>query len=52
MDIQTIIRKAIEIGDQSGFVTFDQTNELLPSDQANPEEIEALFAALSARGIT
>jgi hypothetical protein len=51
MDIQTVIRKAIEIGERSGFVTFDQINELLPSDQAKPEDIEALFEALSARGI-
>jgi hypothetical protein len=53
MDMQTIIQKAIEIGDRSGFVTFDQINALLPSDhdQANPEDIEALFEALSARGI-
>jgi hypothetical protein len=51
MDIQAIIRKAIEIGDQPGFVTFDQINALLPSDLANPEDIEALLEALSARGI-
>ncbi|MBW8854921.1 MAG: RNA polymerase sigma factor region1.1 domain-containing protein [Bradyrhizobium sp.] len=51
MDLHTIIRKAIEIGDQAGFVTFDQINELLPSDLARPEDIETLFEALSARGI-
>jgi len=53
MDMQTIIRNAIEIGERSGFVTFDQINELLPSDLdlAKPENIEALLEALSARGI-
>jgi hypothetical protein len=30
MDLSAVIRKAIEIGDQHGFVTFDQLNELVP----------------------
>jgi hypothetical protein len=53
VDLQAIIRAAIEIGERSGFVTFDQINELLPSDQdlARPEDIEALLEALSAQGI-
>ncbi len=51
MDILRVMRKAIEFGERSGFVTFDQINELLPSDQTNPEDIEALYEALSARGI-
>ncbi|MEH2498666.1 hypothetical protein V1294_005145 [Bradyrhizobium sp. AZCC 1678] len=53
MDLSAIIRKAIEIGDQRGFITFDQINELVPSSahRHEPEIIEALFEALSARGI-
>jgi Sigma-70 factor, region 1.1 len=52
MDLSAIIRRAIEIGDQHGFITFDQINELLPSaDRLEPEIIETLFEALSARGI-
>ncbi|MEH2554838.1 hypothetical protein V1286_002367 [Bradyrhizobium algeriense] len=53
MDLSAIIRKAIEIGDQHGFITFDQIDELVPSsaDRPEPEIIEALFEALSARGI-
>jgi hypothetical protein len=53
MNLQAIIRAAIEIGDQSGFITFDQLNELLPlpSDLTRPEDIEVIFEALSARGI-
>jgi hypothetical protein len=53
MDLSAIIRRAIEIDDQHGFITFDQINELLPSsaDRLEPEIIETLFAALSARGI-
>ena len=53
MDLSAIIRKAIEIGDQHGFVTFDQINELMPSSvhRFEPEAIEALLEALSDRGI-
>jgi hypothetical protein len=53
MDLSAIIRRAIEIGDQHGFITFDQINELMPSSayRFKPEAIEALFDALSARGI-
>ena len=49
MDLSAIIRRAIEIGDQHGFITFDQINELMPSsaDRFEPEAIEALFEALS-----
>jgi hypothetical protein len=31
MDLSAIIRRAIEIGDQQGFITFDQIDELVPS---------------------
>ena len=53
MDLSAVIRKAIEIGAQHGFVTFDQLNELMPSsaDRFEPEAIEALLEALSDRGI-
>ena len=53
MNLSVIIRKAIEIADQHGFITFDQINELVPSSahRLEPEIIEALFEALSARGI-
>jgi hypothetical protein len=53
MDLSAIIRRAIEIGDQHGFITFDQIDELIPSsaDRVEPEAIEALFDALSDRGI-
>ncbi|MBT1512943.1 RNA polymerase subunit sigma-70, partial [Bradyrhizobium sp. SRL28] len=53
MDLSAIIRRAIEIGDQHGFITFDQINELMPSSayRFEPEAIEALLEALSDRGI-
>ena len=47
-----IVRKAIELGRTHGFVTFDQLNELFPSDMtAAPEDIEQLLKALSDEGI-
>ena len=50
MDLSAIIRRAIEIGDRHGFITFDQ---MMPSSahRFEPEAIEALFDALSDRGI-
>ena len=53
MDLSAIIRRAIEIGDRHGFITFDQINELVPSSahRFEPEAIEALLEALSDRGI-
>ena len=52
MDLSAIIRRAVEIGKQHGFITFDQLNDLLPtSAELGPEVIEALLNALSDRGI-
>ena len=53
MDLSANIKRAIEIGDQHGFITFHQINELVPSSphRFEPEAIEALLDALSARGI-
>ena len=53
MDLSAIIRRAVEIGDQHGFITFDQIDELVPSaaHRLEPEIIEDLFEALSDRGI-
>jgi len=42
-----IVRKAIELGRDRGFVTFNGLNELLPSTTTTPEYIEALMQALS-----
>jgi hypothetical protein len=50
VDLQAIIRAAIEIGGPCGFITFDQLNELL-ADRFEAEDIEVVFEALSARGI-
>jgi hypothetical protein len=48
MDRQAIIRRAVEIGEQHGFITF----ELLPpsAHRLEPEAIEALLDASGAQG--
>ncbi|SDJ99434.1 MULTISPECIES: RNA polymerase sigma factor region1.1 domain-containing protein [Bradyrhizobium] len=54
MDWQAIVRRAVEIGSQNGFMTFDQINELIPPSAhrlVEPELIEALLEALNAHGI-
>ena len=53
MNLSAVIRKAIEVGAQHGFVTFDKLNELRPSwaERFELEAIEALLEALSDRGI-
>jgi RNA polymerase primary sigma factor len=53
MDLGEIIRTAIKLGRQHGYVTFDQLNELLPSDSdvKAPEDIEEIMTVLSEAGI-
>jgi RNA polymerase primary sigma factor len=46
-----VVRKAIELGRDKGFVTFGELNELLPSTTATPDDIKAILAALSDEGI-
>jgi ClpX C4-type zinc finger len=50
MDLQNIIRMAREISDRTGVITFDQLSELCPK-QLEPEDVEALMAALNVEGI-
>jgi Sigma-70 factor, region 1.1 len=51
MELQTMIRRAVELGRPNGFITFDQLNELVPSATTAPENIEAIMEALSNEGI-
>lgn len=52
MRLREIIQKAVDIGGQRGFVTFDQLNELCDgTPKLEPVDIEALMAALNDEGI-
>jgi len=53
MGLSAMIKRAIEIGEQQGFITFDQLNELtlLTATKIEPEDIEFLMTALSDHGI-
>ena len=45
------VKKMIKQAKKRGFVTFDQLNEVLPSDQTSPEQIEDIMSMLSEMGI-
>jgi len=50
MKLSEVIRRAIELGEGNGTLTFDQLNELIPSD-VEPEDIEVLLSAVRAKNI-
>lgn len=45
------VKKMVKQAKKRGFVTFDQLNEVLPSDQTSPEQIEDIMSMLSDMGI-
>src|ERR1700690_1085988 len=45
------VKKMIKQAKKRGFVTFDQLNEVLPSDTTSPEQIEDIMSMLSDMGI-
>src|SRR5712672_790364 len=45
------VNKIIKHAKKRGFVTFDQLNEVLPSDTTSPEQIEDIMSMLSDMGI-
>src|SRR6202161_115570 len=45
------VKKMIKQANKRGFVTFDQLNEVLPSDTTSPEQIEDIMSMLSDMGI-
>lgn len=45
------VKKMIKQAKKRGYVTFDQLNEVLPSDSTSPEQIEDIMAMLSDMGI-
>jgi len=51
MDWSEVVRQAVILAEKTGYVTFDQLSELMPSTEAEPEDIEALLKTLSDRDI-
>ncbi|EAQ35028.1 RNA polymerase sigma factor [Nitrobacter sp. Nb-311A] len=45
------VKKMIKQAKKRGFVTFDQLNEVLPSETTSPEQIEDIMSMLSDMGI-
>src|SRR6185312_1810962 len=45
------VKKMIKQAKKRGFVTFDQLNEVLPSDSISSEQIEDIMSMLSDMGI-
>src|SRR6476659_3056541 len=45
------VKKMIKQATKRGFVTFDQLNEVLPSDTPSPEQIEDIMSMLEDLGI-
>ena len=50
MDLQKIMAKAKDVAERTGTISTEQLNGLCPNHM-EPEDIEALFAALRAAGI-
>ncbi|GLR93727.1 MULTISPECIES: RNA polymerase sigma factor region1.1 domain-containing protein [Bradyrhizobium] len=51
MDWSEVVRKVAILAEKTGYVTFDQLNELIPCAEIEPKDLETLLAALSERGI-
>ena len=51
MRVPEIIRRAIEIGERNGKITFDELNQLCDSVLLDPKDIEHVLNALSEAGI-
>jgi RNA polymerase primary sigma factor len=45
------VKKMIKLAKQRGFVTYDELNEVLPSDDTSSEQIEDIMAMLTEMGI-
>ena len=49
--INAAVKKMITLGKQRGFVTYDELNAALPSEQVSSEQIEDTMAMLSESGV-
>ncbi len=45
------VKRMIKAAKKRGYVTFDELNEVLPSDSTSPEQIEDIMAMLNEMGI-
>ena len=52
LDVNTVaVKRLIAKGKERGYITFDELNAVLPSDQNSSEQIEDVMAMLSEMGI-
>ena len=51
MGVEDTIRKALEVGDRNGTITFEQLNAICDPEKIKPEDIECVMNALSEAGI-
>ncbi|UFZ06561.1 RNA polymerase subunit sigma-70 [Bradyrhizobium ontarionense] len=49
MRVSDIIRRAVEIGERKGWITFDELNELCHGSKVEPEDIELVINAPQRR---
>src|SRR5690606_28112737 len=45
------VKKLLKVGKQRGYVTYDELNSVLPSEEVSSEQIEDTMAMLSEMGI-
>jgi RNA polymerase primary sigma factor len=48
---QAVVRKLLSMGKARGFITYDELNAVLPSDEFSPEAIDAAISALAQADI-
>ena len=45
------LKSLLESGKEKGYLTYDQVNDHLPDDDANPEKIDQILILLEEQGI-
>src|SRR3954469_16759418 len=45
------VKRMIKLAKKRGYVTYDELNEVLPSDQNSSDQIEDIYAMLNEMGI-
>jgi len=45
------IKKLISLGEEKGFLTYDDVNDILPSDVTSPEEIDDIIMLFGEKNI-